>query len=503
MVATARSMDEETSSATTLLNNHDNNYNNSSSTTTTTTDLIERGTSPLSDNQEKSLALLPIIPCILSISGALLMIYRIRCKDQRRSSSSRTTTPYQRILLGMSVMGVLAVASFGMQPFLLPQHSSNRVWTRGNNASCAFSGFMFQLSISMVFYYSSLSFYFLAVVRFGLSDEAFAKRFEPFLHGLSLGFPLVTATIGAALGVYGEHDLSPMCWVSNYPRGCEENPDETCKSPLVGWIFGGGVMVLALVTILLNNVLIFCHVHKEASLSHATSFARAQQQYRHDNNGNNNNPPYPPHDGCDGLTVTPTTTPVPRTTTSSTRPPRNPKVRAVAIQGAMYVATGIICYLPTVLLRAMEAMQSDESGGSSEGRLYPIFVLQALFLPSQNSIIALIFVHPRYVKCRSICPHKSRLWALLYAALGGNIPRTSASSRRAITTCVPNGTRAAAAQVSIVRKKSQKPTAPSTLGFDLRQQAQKDDDDGDKESVTHRTQDYEDAAQSYCFAVEE
>jgi hypothetical protein len=211
-------------------------------------------------------------------------------------------------------------------------------------------------------------------------------------------FPLITATVGAAFGVYAEHDLGPVCWVSDYPRGCEADSSVACLSPLIGWLFGGGVMVFALVAILVNNCLIFRHVQTTARRTNATTFYNVHRRFN-------------------------------ETQTTSRQPPRrnNQKVRAVAVQGAMYVATGLFCYFPTVLLRAIEAVQPDNLGGSPEGPLYVLFVMQAVFLPSQNSIITLIFIRPRYYKCRFACPDKSRQWAFRYALLGGEIFRESST----------------------------------------------------------------------------
>jgi len=333
-----------------------------------TSSVIDRGTSPLSDAQEKALALLPILPSILSITGAAITICRIRYCYKK-------ITPQLRILLGMSLFGILTVGSFVLQPFLLPQETSHRVWASGNDATCSFSGFMFQLSISMVLYYGSWSFYFMAVVRFGVSNKRFAKRYEPWIHVVAIFFPLTTASVGAALGVYAEHDIGPVCWVSNYPRGCEADPNIHCLSPMIGWIFGGGVMVLALIAILVDNIIIFHHVKKTTN----------------------------------------------RTITSSLNARNSRKLRAVAIQGALYVCTGLFCYFPTVLLRAIEAVQPDDLGGSPERRLYPLLVMQALFLPSQNSIITLVFVGPRYFKTRASCPQWSRWRAVRYALVGGAI----------------------------------------------------------------------------------
>jgi len=163
-------------------------------------------------------------------------------------------------------------------------------------------------------------------------------------------------------------------------------------------------MVLSLIAIVVNNSLIFLHVQTTTRRTNNTSFHNTMQSIQH--------------------RVEPAT-PMRRASSSfsATRSPRpsNRKVRAVAIQGAMYVATGVFCYLPTVMLRAIEAVQPDNLGGSPEGRLYILLVMQAVFLPSQNSIIMLIFIRPRYQKCRTSCPHRSRLWAFRYALFGGKV----------------------------------------------------------------------------------
>jgi hypothetical protein len=126
---------------------------------------------------------------------------------------------------------------------------------------------------------------------------------------------------------------------------------------LVGWIFGGGPMVLCLICIVVNNVLIFRHV---------------QSTFRKSNS----------HHGNFSLILS---------------LKRSRHLQAVAIQGACYVCTGLFCYVPTVLLRAIESVQPDVLGGSPEGRLYVLLVLQAILLPSQNSIIMLIYIWPRYI----------------------------------------------------------------------------------------------------------
>jgi hypothetical protein len=64
---------------------------------------------------------------------------------------------------------------------------------------------MYQFSLSGILYNACLSYYFLLVARFGVQERKIAKRYEPVIHLLSAGFPLISASIGAGLGFYHEN----------------------------------------------------------------------------------------------------------------------------------------------------------------------------------------------------------------------------------------------------------------------------------------------------------
>lgn len=164
--------------------------------TTSTTNTLSMAAEGLSDAQEKVLAILPIPSAILSIFGSATILYMC-C----RTRNERKWTTYTRLLIGLSICDILSSLTLGVAAFLRPRDNL-RVWTFGNEATCSAIGFLTQFSYSGLFYNAMLSFYFLLSARFRIKNERIAKRIEPFMHFLSLLFPLVTASVGAEMGVY-------------------------------------------------------------------------------------------------------------------------------------------------------------------------------------------------------------------------------------------------------------------------------------------------------------
>ena len=91
---------------------------------------------------------------------------------------------------------------------------------------------------SLTFYVlAALSFYFLVTVRYGMRDEVFAKKCEPFIHFIVLSFSLSTAIGGVFMDVYHESETGTSCWVSSKPG--EECWNDSCGAEKIAWIFGG------------------------------------------------------------------------------------------------------------------------------------------------------------------------------------------------------------------------------------------------------------------------
>jgi hypothetical protein len=330
--------------------------------------------SSLSDAQDIAVTLLPIVPSLLSITGSSIIISLV-VKSPKKS-------PYRRILLATSCCDILASITYSLNGFLVPAATSQGALAIGNDASCSALGFFNQFSFSAFFYSGMLSFYFLLTVRFGIKEATFAKRIEPWLHVVSLGYPLLTATIGAVLGFYHENELGQGCWVTDYPEGCGDAAEdaEECKSPLIGWVFGGLPIALILLCIAMNNCVIYLYVRRTINRGRRrSSFVTTGQD-------------------------------------SQTK-----RIRAVATQAFLYVGAFLMTYLWGVVLKIMESGSYD---AQDEATVFPILVLQATMLPLTGFFNLCIYVRPRYMRCRSDFPLESRWWAVRRALYEEAVPPT-------------------------------------------------------------------------------
>jgi hypothetical protein len=366
-------------------------------------DIVEESEiSSLSDSQEKALSLLPFAPAILSILGSSTIIYMVVAEKKQ--------TPYRRLLLGMSVCDILFSVTFPLQAFLLPRETSQRVWAVGSDASCSALGFFSQLSFSAMLYNGLLSHFFLLTIRFGWKEGRFAKIVEPLMHSIAIGFPLVTATVGAALGVYHEVELGPGCWVSDYPQECAlPFSDVPCTSPMIAWIFGGSILVFVFISLVCNNITLYWHVRSTISKAQRRSSVRIIERdsvILPTENSNNQNDP--------------------RKSRRSQADPKTQRIRAVATQAFLYVAAFVLSYIWTAFLRIMESMSFD---AEDEAAIFPLLVVQACFTPTQGFFNLLVYIRPRYLRERSKFGSESRWWCFKRAMFGDEVHPHGSSNR--------------------------------------------------------------------------
>mmetsp|Transcript_13782 Transcript_13782/g.33380 ORF Transcript_13782/g.33380 Transcript_13782/m.33380 type:complete len:203 (-) Transcript_13782:874-1482(-) len=152
---------------------------------------------------------------------------------------------------------------------------------QNNDATCTATGFLIQFSWSGMLYYNMLSFYFLFKSRYGMSNTFIGKRIEPFMHIVSVGYPLLTGIVGAVWGMYSETSASFGCWVNEYPRGCTDE----YKSVIIGWIFYGIPFGISSLSLAFNNIAIFIFVRNQTK-SRRTSLHSGTTTRTTDNIGN-------------------------------------------------------------------------------------------------------------------------------------------------------------------------------------------------------------------------
>eukprot|EP00980_Cylindrotheca_fusiformis_P027742 scaffold22540_cov137-Cylindrotheca_fusiformis.AAC.3 len=376
----------------------------------------------LSDVQKKVLAILPIPSALLSVLGSSVIIYMALL-----SRKEKPWTPYNRLLVAMSICDIFSSITLAIAAFLYPKETSNKAWVFGNDATCSMIGFLNQLSYAGMFYNAMLSYYFLFTARFSMKNDRIEKRIEPLMHGLSVGFPFLTAVIGLFLDVYAEPEvavgckkslsaskLGSNCWVNRWPKLCGEGPDgtgEECKSPIVGW----------------------------KQTKHKPIRTKSSASESPEGTGESDEES---HDG-----ILPSTTSLassfrtaPVQSQSSTlnsqqsvqtvHAGQNRRLRLVSSQAFLFVGCFFISNIWTYILRLLEAQATDYV---EEMELpyhnYHMLVLQAALLPLQGLFNMMVYVRPKYLKNRSDFPKETRFWASRRAVLGSSIKPIHLESR--------------------------------------------------------------------------
>ena len=390
----------------------------------------------LSDVREKIISILPIPASILSIFGSVSIIY-MACRKRR----NQNWTPYTRLLLGMSCSDILFSITWSLSAFLLPKETSHRAYAVGNDATCSGLGFLLQLSYSAMLYNGMLSFYFLLRARFGLKDDFIARRIEPLMHIVSLGFPLATAIAGSVMGVWHEMGIGPGCWVTEYPKNCGDielgRSGEPCRSNFIAYIFGGTVMVFAVVSITANNIAILIFVTRQTKRKtgkrkvytgkddiHSTTDSRQVEE---------------------SLSVSftlslPTKPQLEQPEEDATEPQlQQPeedarmrkdqlrRLQLVASQAFLYVGAFFLSTGWSFVLRIAEGQTSFENEAELEKKLFPLLIFQAWFLPVQGLLNLLVYARPKYLKCRSDFPNESKVWSFRRAVYGDKTKQTQDS----------------------------------------------------------------------------
>eukprot|EP00977_Amphora_coffeiformis_P005659 scaffold1189_cov194-Amphora_coffeaeformis.AAC.16 len=203
----------------------------------------------------------------LSVMGSGLIIYVLLYNDKARRRLKEKDYVYYRIMLGMSMLDILAsggVIIFG--PWTVPrQHQFNIVNNYGNSTTCAVSGFFLNMVFGPMLYSAVLALYFLCRIRYELRDEWIAKYVEPYGHALAWAHPLVLGTLGVAYKAFVPlNSLPGWCW---FDEQCQDNDcegeDQRRRGVVAAYQLGGLPMIIPVWTVILVcMVLIFCKVRR-------------------------------------------------------------------------------------------------------------------------------------------------------------------------------------------------------------------------------------------------
>jgi len=360
--------------------------------TNTTVDVAMTSTD-LSEGQEIALILLQMCSATLSLIGSSLIVIKILRSLHRNNSS----TPYDRIILGLSSCDIVASFTYMLAPFLLPSNTSNRVWAFGSDRTCTWLGFLAQLACYWAIWYNCiLSFYYLLTVRFQVKRKEFTRKYELWMHlSGAIFFPL-TAIIGLIGNWYSEMRYAMICWIGEVPKGCQG-----CWGVLVAYLFGAPSSIMTLLAVVINNIIIYVFVRRNLLSSTPSSAASSEFELTDIENSSQS------------LSIS-----------SPQRVSKQQRLRKeAATQGFLYVTTFLLTFLPAFSIQVIEGMV--KLGEENLQQVYPLLVLNAILLPLQGFFNVFIYVRPNYNRFKAKNPDDSMTSILKHALFDPNIPRIS------------------------------------------------------------------------------
>ncbi|CAJ1952216.1 unnamed protein product [Cylindrotheca closterium] len=391
----------------------------------------------LSDAQEKALALLPLPSVVLSIIGSSVIIY-VAINSRREQK----WTPYTRLLIMMSAADILFSSTIGVGGFLRPSETSPRAWAFGSSATCSAIGFLNQIATSAVLYNAMLSCYFLLTARFNFRNSYIAKNVEPWMHFVSIGYPLLTATIGAAAGEYGEMTVNGLvCWLVKFPTNCgygEGESGEECLSKFIGWVFYGLPVLVTFASIITNSLILVLFVQKQALPAPSNYSKRAPSM-------------------------------------AQTERDQNKRLRLVRTQAILFLASFTVCIFWTGVLNSVESTAaSKEEELALMCRWFPISVIQAIFMPLQGFLNMFVYLRPKYLKTRKEYPYESKFWSFKRSVFGQEIKPTRSNIATHLMTPIQD---AKVERVAMKKKMSDKQKNAMVGAFDSNEVEFYDDND--------------------------
>ena len=164
----------------------------------------------------KTYAILRHVAGSISLIASSILVWSVLRSHIRLSST------FNRLLFGLCVADIMSSCAYMLSTVMIPKEVDYFYWNaRGNMLTCNLQGFLSVMGCSASLYNCSICIYYLAIVKYNKSDKFIRDKIEPWLHGVSILFPLAGAIIGVttkAMNPWGSH-----CTLRRYnPPHCED-----------------------------------------------------------------------------------------------------------------------------------------------------------------------------------------------------------------------------------------------------------------------------------------
>lgn len=297
-------------------------------------------------SQSKTLALLPKFTGFLSLLGSLFIFQDVVF---HKKPIHRV---YHRLVLGLSCSDMLASIVNILSTWPIPEGTTGVYLASGTTQTCTAQGFFNELgNLATPIYNASLCAYYVLVIRNSWAEDRIRTRAEPWMHIMPIAIAFTIAILGIPFTLYNNSGW--LCWIAAYPAHCQD--DGTCTrgehADIFRWVHYA-IIWTAILSVTVGMYSIYRKVrHQEALQSQEMDNEVAR---------------------------------------------RGEKSKKVAIQAALFVGALYLTWIFATITRIYQITTGNNN--------FVLLVLMAIFFPLQGFFNCLIYLRPRYLRCRSRNP---------------------------------------------------------------------------------------------------
>ena len=239
----------------------------------------------MSASQWKFLAITQMSSASVSFIASSVTAVMILRSQTSCGESSLKSSPYHRIIFGLSVSDLLQSFALITGPFAAPAPVPQALWGVGNSMSCSANGFLLSFgSTATPMYILMLCAYCLfSTIKNFSNYKGFPKQLEWKMHAFIIAINLCLSVAGLVTKTFNTFMSGTSCGFGAHPSGCRQHPDifGECEEDIeryanififITWFF---IPVVCLVGIVVTMSMTCWHVLQRNSIF--SSLARNPQ----------------------------------------------------------------------------------------------------------------------------------------------------------------------------------------------------------------------------------
>lgn len=319
------------------------------------------------------------------------MIHVLKGKRYRKS-------PMHRLVFGLSFVDVLYSLHLAVAAsFIYPVFSPSGV--------CTADAFLMMLGVASPLYNAALSYYYCLTITFGVSNERFSRRYEPYFHGMVFVVAFATAVLGLFFEIYNPKRSGMGCWVGPYPNGCKGAACDrggTTSAKIVQYIGSVLPMSFSLLSMIVNNAILYCSMSRlEARNRRYTAAYTGRDTRQRTGLGRRFS--------------------LALRSSSSTAMQANGAVRSEPKPISRKMAVQSFCYVGAFLMSYGWGFVHFAILSANDKNVFTLQAINFFLYPLQGFLNAIVYLRPNYLRWRDA--GDSRLKAITHALFSLKAPR--------------------------------------------------------------------------------